>query len=216
MKVGVLGTGRVGKAIGTKLAGLGHDVMMGSRSADNADATAWATEQFGTASHGTFADAAAFGELLVNATAGGASLAVLESAGAENLAGKVLIDIGNPLDFSKGMPPSLTVSNTDSLAEQIQRAFPEAKVVKAFNTMTAQVMVEPSTVPGSHNVFVCGNSDYARAATVELLRSFGWPAEDILELGDLSAARGLEMVLPLWVRLMSVQGTPLFNFKVVR
>ena len=216
MKVGVLGTGRVGKAIGTKLAGLGHDVMMGSRSADNADATAWATEQFGTASHGTFADAAAFGELLVNATAGGASLAVLESAGAENFAGKVLIDIGNPLDFSKGMPPSLTVSNTDSLAEQIQRAFPEAKVVKAFNTMTAQVMVEPSTVPGSHNVFVCGNPDDARAATVELLRSFGWPAEDILELGDLSAARGLEMVLPLWVRLMSVQGTPLFNFKVVR
>src|SRR5437867_8504554 len=119
MKVGVLGTGRVGKAIGTKLAGLGHDVMMGSRSADNADATAWATEQGGRASHGTFADAAAFGELLVNATAGGASLAVLESAGAEKLAGKVLIDIGNPLDFSKGMPPSLTVSNTDSLAEQI-------------------------------------------------------------------------------------------------
>ena len=216
MKVGVLGTGRVGKAIGTKLAGLGHDVMMGSRSADNPEATAWARGQGGTAAHGTFADAAAFGELLVNATAGGASLAVLESAGAENLAGKVLIDIGNPLDFSKGMPPSLTLSNTDSLAEQIQRAFPEARVVKAFNTMTAQVMVEPSAVPGSHNVFVCGNSEDARAVTVELLRTLGWPAEDILDLGDLSAARGLEMVLPLWVRLMSVQGTPLFNFKVVR
>jgi len=216
MKAGVLGTGRVGKAIGTKLVDLGHEVMMGSRSADNADATAWATEQGGRASHGTFADAAAFGELLVNATAGSASLAVLESAGAENLAGKVLIDIGNPLDFSKGMPPSLTVSNTDSLAEHIQRAFPETKVVKAFNTMTAQVMVEPSTVPGSHNVFVCGNSEDGKAAVIELLRSFGWPAEDILDLGDLSAARGLEMVLPLWVRLMSVQGTPLFNFKVVR
>jgi 8-hydroxy-5-deazaflavin:NADPH oxidoreductase len=214
MRIGVLGTGVVGKTVGARLISLGHEVTMGSRAADNPEASAWAGEQSDRASHGTFADAAAFGELVVNATAGAASLDALTAAGAENLAGKVLIDIANPLDFSKGMPPTLTVVNTDSLAEQIQRAFPQTKVVKALNTMTCFVMVEPSKVPGSHNAFVCGDDEGARATVVELLRSFGWPGQDILDLGDLTAARGMEMVLPLWIRLMMVRGGPFFNFKV--
>lgn len=216
MKVGVLGTGRVGVAIATKLVQLGHEVRMGSRSADNPEATAWAKDSGPNASNGTFADAAGFGELLVNATSGTGSMPALESAGADNLSGKVLVDIANPLDFSHGMPPSLTVSNTDSLAEQIQRAFPDLKVVKSLNTMTAAVMVDPAVVPGSHTVFVAGDDEGARAVVRDLLRDFGWPEEDILDLGDLTAARGLEMWLPLWVRLMSTQGTPFFNVKIVR
>lgn len=216
MKVGVLGTGRVGKAIGTKLTELGHEVRMGSRTSDNPEATQWVDDNGENASNGTFAEAAAFGELVVNATAGAVSLQALEAAGRENLAGKVLIDIANPLDFSKGMPPSMTVPSTDSLAEQIQRAFPETRVVKSLNTMTAALMVEPGSLPDSHNVFVAGNDPEARAAVTALLEEFGWPAHDILDLGDLTAARGLEMILPLWVRLMTVQGMPWFNFKVVR
>jgi len=153
---------------------------------------------------------------VVNATSGAASLGALASAGAESLAGKVLIDIANPLDFSRGMPPTLTVANIDSLAEQIQRAFPDAKVVKALNTMNCEVMVQPALVPGSHDAFVCGDDAEAKATVAELLRSFGWPDENVIDLGDLTAARGLEMVLPLWVRLMSVLGTRHFNFHVAR
>jgi len=216
MKIGVLGTGRVGKSVGTKLVDLGHQVMMGARTADNPAATEWAGGLGDGANHGRFADAAGFGELVVNATSGAASLGALASAGAESLAGKVLIDIANPLDFSRGMPPTLTVANIDSLAEQIQRAFPDAKVVKALNTMNCEVMVQPALVPGSHDAFVCGDDAEAKATVAELLRSFGWPDENVIDLGDLTAARGLEMVLPLWVRLMSVLGTRHFNFHVAR
>ena len=216
MNVGVLGTGIVGRTVGSKLVRLGHPVKLGSRTSDNPDATEWAAGQGQNASNGTFADAAEFAELVINATAGGVSIRALEAAGRENLAGKAVLDISNPLDFSKGMPPTLTVVNDDSVAEQIQRAFPESKVVKALNTMTASVMVEPSSVPGSHNAFIAGNDPEAKAAVVGLLEEFGWPAEDILDLGDLTAARGIEMILPLWVRLMGVLGTPRFNFKIVR
>ncbi len=128
MKIGILGTGIVGNTIGTKLVQLGHDVMMGSRSKTNEKAGAWVKASGPKASQGTFADAAKFGEILFNCTNGMASLEVLKLAGAESTKGKILIDISNPLDFSKGMPPTLSVSNTDSLGEQIQRAFPEAKV----------------------------------------------------------------------------------------
>ena len=189
---------------------------MGSRTADNPEATRWSGEQGAGASHGTFSEAAGFGDLLVTATAGAASLDALRAAGPESLRGKVLIDIANPLDFSRGMPPSLTIVNTDSLAEQIQREFPDAKVVKALNTMTAAIMVDPSRVPGSHHVFVAGDDQEAKATVVDLLRSFGWPEGDIMDIGDLAGARGLEMVLPLWVRLMGVMGGPDFNFRIVR
>jgi 8-hydroxy-5-deazaflavin:NADPH oxidoreductase len=205
----------VGQALAGKLVSLGHEVRMGSRQAGNDKAVAWAEGAGDRGSEGTFADAARFGEVVVNATAGGASLDALTAAGAENLAGKPLIDVANPLDFSAGMPPTLLVCNTDSLAEQIQRAFPDAMVVKTLNTVNAGVMVAPQVVPGGHTIFVSGNDAGAKARVVELLESFGWPAEDIMDLGDLSAARGMEMYLPLWLRLFGASGTGQLNIKVV-
>jgi len=214
MRVGVLGTGDVGGRLGSKLVSLGHEVKMGSRTAQNAKAAEWTKGNGSRASAGTFADAAKFGEVVFNCTAGSASLEALKLAGAKNLAGKVLVDVANPLDFSKGMPPTLTVCNTDSLGEQIQRAFPEAKVVKALNTIGNEVMVNPGLVPGEHDTFVCGNDPQAKAKVVEMLRAFGWKSP--IDLGDITAARGLEMVLPIWVRLMVTLKTRNFNFKIAR
>lgn len=216
MKIGVLGTGMVGKAIATKLVGLGHEVMMGSRTADNEEAAEWVSAAGSRASQGTFAEAAGFGELLFNCTAGAGSLDALRSASPEDLAGKVLIDVANPLDSSQGMPPSLFVSNTDSLGEQIQLAFPETKVVKALNTMNCEVMVDPAKVPGEHDVFVCGNDEAAKAKVRELLKRFDWPADQIVDLGDITSARGTEMYLPLWLRLWGALQTGYFNIRVVR
>jgi len=215
MKIGVFGTGTVGNTIATKLAKLGHEVKMGSRTAGNAKAAEWVEANGAKASQGTFAEAAAFGELLFNCTSGVGALAALELAGKKNLGSKILVDVSNPLDFSKGMPPSLTVCNTDSLAEQIQRAFPEAKVVKALNTMNANLMVDPSLVKGDHDVFVCGNDAGAKAQVTELLKGgFGW--KHVVDLGDLTAARGQEMFVIFWVRLFSAGGSPMFNVHVVR
>jgi 8-hydroxy-5-deazaflavin:NADPH oxidoreductase len=216
VRIGVLGTGSVGKTIGSKLVALGHEVTMGSRSPDNEQATAWVASTGAGAKHGTFADAAAFGELVFNCTAGIGSLEALAAAGQENLNGKTLVDVSNPLDFSQGMPPRLSVCNDDSLGEQIQRAFPEVKVVKALHTVTAAVMVDPASVPGEHDILVCGNDEEAKAQVGELLQSFGWPPERILDLGDISAARATEMYLPLWLRLMGATGGPKFNIRVVR
>jgi 8-hydroxy-5-deazaflavin:NADPH oxidoreductase len=199
MRIGVLGTGTVGRTIVAKLRELGHDVLVGSRSAGD-DAV-------------PFAGAAAHGELVFNCTAGAASLEALGAAGEENLTSKVLVDVTLPLDFSQGSPPRLFVCNDDSLGEQIQRAFPEARVVKTLNTVNAAVMVEP--IPGT-NLFVCGNEEEAKAQVGELLQSFGWPADAIIDLGDISNARGTEMYLPLWIRLMGALGTARFNITVVQ
>jgi predicted dinucleotide-binding enzyme len=191
----------VGRTIAGKLTELGHEVRVGSREAGEDKVV--------------FADAVAFGGAVVNATAGGASLDALAAAGADNLAGKLLLDVANPLDFSLGMPPILSVCNTTSLGEQIQAAFPEAKVVKSLNTVNAAVMVDPAIVPGSHNIFMAGDDEGAKAQVAELLQSFGWPAEDIMDLGDISAARGMEMFLPLWLRLYMSRGTGHLNVNVV-
>ncbi len=214
MKIGILGTGAVGQTLGSKLVQLGHEVKMGSRTENNENAGQWVKKIGGRASQGTFADAAAFGEIVFNCTAGTASLAALKSAGSQNLRGKVLIDVANPLDFSKGMPPTLSVCNTDSLAEQIQRAFSEAKVVKTLNTMNCAVMVNPSLVPGEHNVFVNGNDAQAKAKVKEILASFGW--KSIIDLGDITAARGTEMLLPIWLRVMGLYQSPNFNFRIAK
>ena len=214
MRVGILGTGMVGATLGAKLVELGHEVKMGSRTLNNDKAVEWVKQNGSRASNGTFAEAATFGEVLFNCTAGTASLAALAAAGASNMKGKVLVDVANALDFSKGMPPSLTVCNTDSLGEQIQRALPNVKVVKALNTMNCRVMVQPSLVPGDHNLFLCGNDPQAKAQVTELLKSFGW--RSIIDLGDITAARGTEMLLPLWLRLMGLFQSPNFNFKIAR
>ncbi len=215
MRFGVLGTGVVGQTLGGKLVSLGHEVTMGSRQAGNEVAAAWTKSAGGSASEGTFADAAASAETVINATAGAVSLEALGAAGAENLDGKVLIDVANPLDFSAGLPPSLTVGNTDSLGERIQREFPKAKVVKALNTMAADVMVEPGLVPGSHTVFIAGEDAEAKAQVAGLLKDFGWPAEDVLDLGSLAAARGTEAYVTLWLRFWASTGTRILNIKVV-
>ncbi len=216
MKIAVLGTGSVGTTIATKLVALGHEVRMGARSATNEKALAWAAAAGSKASAGTFADAAAFAELVFNCTSGGGSLAALEAAGAANLRGKILIDVSNPLDFSKGMPPSLFVSNTDSLGEQIQRAFPETKVVKTLNTLHCELMVDPARLEGGdHDVFVSGDDEAAKGRVAEILRGwFGW--KRVTDLGDITTARGTEAWLPLWVRLWGSLGTAEFNLKIVR
>lgn len=225
-KIAVLGTGPVGQAVATKLAELGHTVFVGTRdpaatlardqpdSFGNPPFRVW-RENHPEIELGTHEQAAAQGEIIVNATTGTGSLQALKAAGEQNLAGKILIDIANPLDFSRGMPPSLTVCNDDSLGEQIQRAFPEAKVVKTLNTMNAYLMVGPEQLAdGDHTIFVSGNDAGAKEAVTNLLRDFGW--KDIVDLGDITTARGTEMVLPIWVRVWAATGNPMFSFKLVR
>jgi len=216
MRIGVLGTGMVGNTLATKLTELGHEVRMGARDAANEKAAEWAASAGGRAGTGTFADAADFAELVFNCTGGVVSLQALEQAGEDALRGKVLIDVANPLDFSRGMPPTLTVCNDDSLGEQIQRRFPETRVVKAFNTINHQVMVQPSLVPGEHDLFMCGNDEGAKAQVRELAESFGWPRERIVDLGDIQSARGMEMYLPLWLAFLRTFGTPNVNIRVAR
>ncbi|MGI8684939.1 MAG: NADPH-dependent F420 reductase [Acidimicrobiales bacterium] len=216
MNVAVLGTGVVGHTLATKLVSIGHAVTMGSRQAGNEKAAAWAASAGDLASEGSFADAASSGALVVNATSGMASLDALIAAGAQNLAGKVLVDVANPLDFSLGMPPTLNPCNTESLGEQIQQAFPAARVVKSLNTVNCDVMVNPGLVGGSHTMFMAGNDDAAKAEVRSLLESFGWPPDDVMDLGDITASRGLEMYLPLWLRLWGATGTAHLNVKVVR
>jgi predicted dinucleotide-binding enzyme len=188
---------------------------MGSREAGNKRAVEWAEEAGEGASEGSFEDAASFGETIVNATAGAHSLEALGAAGAENLAGKVLIDIANALD-SSGDQMALTVANTDSLAEQIQRANPDARVVKTLNTVNAGIMVAPDSLGEGTQMFVCGNDDSAKHQVMELLETFGWLSGDIIDLGDLAGARGMEMYVLFWVRLWQASGTPRFNIKVVK
>jgi predicted dinucleotide-binding enzyme len=212
----VLGTGGVGAALGSRLIETGHEVRMGSRTPDNATATAWAVDAGPAGSHGTFADAAAFGELVVNATGGLVTLDVLAAAGADNLAGKTLLDVSNPLDFSGGFPPVVVQQDGRSLGERVQDAFPQARVVKTLNTMNADVMVHPRSLSGAHSVFVAGQDAAAKAEAAGLLRGFGWEPDEIVDAGGITAARGLELYLPLWLSLMGSFGTPSFNVRVVR
>lgn len=227
MQIGIFGTGMVGQTLAAALVAKGHEVMIGTR-----DPAATLARETGTpmdptpfrewlASNpgvklGTFAEAARFGEALINATSGGGALPALEAAGADALGEKVMLDVANPLDFSHGMPPTLSVCNTDSLGEQLQRAFPRLRVVKTLNTTNVRVMIDPAAVAGGdHTMFVCGNDAAAKAdATRWLGEWFGW--RDVVDLGDITTARGTEMLLPLWLRLWGALGTPMFNFKVAR
>lgn len=186
---------------------------MGSRASDNKDAMTWAQANGSKASQGTFADAAAFAEVIFNCTNGQHTLEALKSAGEKNLDGKVLVDVANPLDFSTGTL-RLTVSNTDSLGEQVQRAFPKAKVVKALNTLNTDLQVNPSLLPGEHDLFVCGNDPQAKAKVTEILRSFGW--KTVIDLGDITSARGMEALLLMFMSLSKAFPNEYFNYKIVR
>ena len=226
MKIGILGTGVVGQTIAEKLVQLGHQVMIGTRD-KQATLAKTGKDNFGRppfsewlknnskVQFGTYSEVASFGEILVNATNGLGTMPALEAAGKKNLENKVMIDISNPLDFSKGMPPSLFISNTDSLGEQIQRTYPDLKVVKALNTMNAYIMVNPALLPDDHNVFLNGNDAGAKGEVKKLLVTFGWKEKNIIDMGDISTARGTEQILPIWVRLWGTLQTPMFNFKIV-
>lgn len=227
MKIAVLGTGIVGRTIAGRLAELEHKVAIGTRdpagklAANEKDPyggssfVTWFAQQAGVELQ-TYAEAVADAGLVFNCTSGQGSLSALEASGADNLAGKVLIDIANPLDFSRGMPPTLDPINTDSLGEMIQRAFPKTRVVKTLNTMNAHLMVQPTSLPGDHNVFLSGNDAAAKAEAGQMLQAFGWKAAQILDLGDITTARGTEMLLPVWLRLWQALGTAAFNFHIQR
>jgi 8-hydroxy-5-deazaflavin:NADPH oxidoreductase len=210
--MGVLGSGMVAQAISARLAELGYEVMIGTR--DSEKLKGWQSSNQRVVI-GSFAETAAHGEIVFNATNGAASLQALTMAGTENLSGKILVDVSNPLDFSNGFPPSLTVFGTDSLAEQIQRAFPLTKVVKTLNTVTARVMTHPLEVAnGDHHIFISANDVDAKAQVTDLLRSFGWV--HIFDLGDLSTARGTEAYQLLWVRLYGAMNTSMINVKIMK
>ncbi len=221
MKIGILGTGMVGKALGTKLVSLGHEVKMGSRDANNAEGAGWAKSAGNGASHGTFADAATFGEMVFVCLRGDVALPVVkglaQNPGAAKLQGKIIVDVSNPLDVSKGLPfPLLNdLTNTNSLGEEVQRALPECLVVKTLNTINCEVMVKPTLVKEESDLFTCGNDAGAKRKVNEVLRSFGWK-KDPIDLGDISNARGTESLMPIWMRLYGLFGTPHFNFKIVK
>ncbi|WP_405014392.1 NADPH-dependent F420 reductase [Kitasatospora sp. NBC_01539] len=214
MRFGIIGTGTVGRTLATKLVAVGHEVTLGSRTRDNPAALSWA-EQAGPQGHaGTFEEAAAFGEVIVNATGGTVSLQALRLAGADNLAGKVVVDVSNPLVFSATGDVSLSPVNTDSIGEQIQREFPEARVVKALNTLSAPLMVDPGRVPGPHQLFVAGDDHGAKTLVRGVLEQFGWASADVLDLGGIDAARGTEMLMPFWLKLMGHYGHTDFNYSI--
>jgi 8-hydroxy-5-deazaflavin:NADPH oxidoreductase len=212
MRIAVLGTGSVGRTLSGALARLGHDVVVGTRDPESTGRREnWDVD---LPLH-AYADVAERADLVVNATSGRVSLEALNAVGSDALAGTVVLDVANPLDSSAGFPPTLTVKDTDSLAEQIQRAFPDARVVKSLNTVTAAVMVDPRSVgDGDTTMFVASDHADARALVVDLLRELGW--HDVVEFDELSAARGMEMWLPLWIRLMLRLGTAEFNLRLVR
>lgn len=226
MRIGILGTGVVGRALAEGFGGTDHDVMIGTRDVDalmartdpdamgNAPFAAWHAEHV-RVKVGTFAKVGGHGEELVNATLGAGSIDALKAAGAGDVDGRIVIDTSNPLDFSAGFPPSLFVGNTDSLAEKIQREFPGVHVVKAWNTMTASLMTNPGTLAGGdHTIPICGNDAGAKGKVTALLESFGW--KDVLDLGDITNARAMEAYVTLWVRMFNALGTPMINVKVVR
>jgi predicted dinucleotide-binding enzyme len=227
MKIGILGTGVVGQTLAAALAQTGHDVTIGTR--DPAETMARETvtpparivfrdwqRANPSVALATFADSAGSADVVINATSGANALSALEGAGADALGDRILIDASNPLDFSKGMPPTLTVCNTDSVGEQLQRAFPRVRLVKALNTVTANLMVNPGAVnEGDHTLFLCGNDADAKGTVKRWLGEwFGW--REFVDLGDVSASRGMEMYLPLWLRAWGALGSPMFNVKIVR
>lgn len=227
MKTSVFGTGIVGRVIASRLAGLGHTVTIGTRDVNKTLARTekdaygnppfgeWYSQNRNAVKLSTYQEAASSAEVIFNCTMGQGSVEALKQAGSNALKGKVIIDISNPLDFSKGMPPSLSPVNTDSLGELIQRTFPDSKVVKTLNTMNCFLMVNPAALPGDHNVFISGNDGEAKSGVKEILKSFGWKDHHIIDLGDITTARATEQLLPIWIRLFGVLQNPMFNFNIV-
>jgi predicted dinucleotide-binding enzyme len=226
-KIAVIGTGTVGQTFATRLVALGYEVLMGTRNV---------SEKLGQPAKGqgpsfkewndanpqvklvTFADAAKEAELIINVTQGGASINAMKLCGEKNLEGKVIMDVANPLDFSRGAPPHLIpeLSNINSLGEEIQKTFPKSMVVKTLNTMWCGIMVNPKMVGnGDHTNYICGDNQQAKEKVTGLLKQFGWDQKNILDLGPISSARGTEAVLPVWLRIWTATQNGAFNFKIV-
>jgi len=229
MKIAIIGTGAVGRTIASKLVELKYDVIIGTRNVSDKMAST-AKDFYGNPPFSewlksnkkvrleSFAEAASFGELVINATNGSNSVTALILAGSKNLSGKILIDIANPLDFSNGMPPSLLagLNNTNSLGEEIQKTFPEAMVVKTLNTMWCGLMVNPNMIGnGDHINFICGNNPEAKASVKSILKQFGWLDKNILDIGDITGARAMESMLPIWLKVNGLLKNGAFNFKIV-
>ena len=212
MKIGILGTGMVGETLGTKVVQLGHQVKMGSRTANNEAAARWVKAAGANASQGTFADAASFGEMIFLCLKGTVFLDIAKSLDQKSVANKVVVDVSNPLDFSSGTL-TLSICNSNSLGEEVQKAIPAARVVKSFNTVNCEVMVDPAK-GGDPTMFVCGNDDAAKKQFTELIKTLGW--RDIIDLGDITKSRGTEALMPLWMNLFGLFGTPHFGWKIVR
>lgn len=215
MRYAVLGTGMVGHTLATKLASLGHEVRMGARDENNAKAATWVGQTHGDVGQATFAEASRWAERIIVAVNGANIVSVAGSIPADAVAGKVMIDVTNPLDMSKGMPPVLVpeLSNTTSAGETLQAALPGALVVKALNTMNHEIMVDPGRVEGQHDVFFCSDHEEAKTAARELLAEFGWT--DPVDLGPLAAARGTEGMMPFWLRMWAAKGSANFNYRIV-
>lgn len=223
MKIGIIGSGVVAQTLGSKLVEQEHDVVLGTRDPKKVDEKKmfastlreWQEQIKNRAKIATFAEAAAHGEILINATSGQVSVDALKLAAADKVGPKILIDAANELDHSKGMPPGALASQERCLAEKIQATFPNLKVVKTLNTIGAPVMVNPKAVGGGdHTVFVSGNDPDAKAQVTKLLESFGW--SDVFDLGDIGSARGPEMYMAMWIRLWGATHTGMLNVKVVR
>lgn len=215
MRIGILGTGMVGTTIGSKLVSLGHEVKLGARKAGNEKAVAWVANAGAGASEGSFSDAAVHGEIVFNCTGGHVSVAAARMAGIANLDGKLLIDVSNPLDTSRGFPPMSLFRGETSVAEQLQTALPGTKVVKTLSTVNCNIMVNPSLLSGDHDVFVSGDNPDAKARVAEILKDwFGWTS--VIDLGDIATARGVEAYVLMWVRLWGTFQSANFNIKVVR
>lgn len=215
-KIAVLGTGMVGSTIASKLIQLGYEIKMGSRTANNEKAAEWVKTNGAKASQGTFSNAAKFGELIFNCSKGENALEVMQMAGVENLSGKILIDVSNPLDFSNGMPPTLipALVNTVSLGEEIQKLLPQTHVVKTLNIVNCEVMVNAAKCGGDPTIFVAGNNSEAKKEVEKILHQFGW--NDIIDLGDIKHSRSTEMMLPIWLSVYMATQNGYIGFKIVR
>ncbi|MBV6421330.1 MAG: hypothetical protein DAHOPDDO_02605 [Ignavibacteriaceae bacterium] len=215
-KIGVLGTGEVGRTIATKLVELGYEVKMGSRTANNENAEQWTKQNGEKATAGTFAEAVQFGEIIFNCTKGEATMSVFQQAGLEFFDGKIVIDQSNSLDLSNGFPPTLLPQyiNTTSLGEEIQKMLPKAYVVKTLNTVNCELMTNPEKSSGEATMLLCGNNAEAKQEVTEILHQFGW--KDILDLGEIVASRGMEMFITTWVRLFTATNNINVSFKINR
>jgi hypothetical protein len=212
-QVGVLGSGEVGRRLAAGFSSRGHDVMIGSRDPGKPELREWLSGDGAGIQGGTFAQAAAHGELLVLAALGDAAEQAIVDAGPENFSGKVVIDAMNPLDFSAGFPPKLSISGEDSLGERVQRALPDAKVVKAFNTIGNPYFVDPAFSEGQPTMLIAGNDEDAKRTVGDVMADFGWPAP--VDLGEIEGSRELEAICIAWVKIGGARGSWDHGFKLL-